>query len=79
MAGLGSVVAAALVAVQYDDGSFSLACQDFGEGSMSNSLPESLFFPLQSGDKHTRTTSIHASKSSPQWLSELRRLWRSVP
>ena len=37
------------------------------------------FFFFLSGDKLAHTKSTLQARISPQWLSELRRLWPSVP
>ena len=50
------------------------ACEDLG-GMFDNSFPPALFF----SQVETRSRKLNSTaKISPQWLSELRRLWPGV-
>ena len=50
-----------------------------GESSANHCLPACSFFLSVSGDQLVLTNSIPKTRISPQWLSEPRRLWTSVP
>ena len=44
-----------------------------------HSFPACAFFFFSNGDQLARTNSTFQARISPQWLSELRRLWPNVP
>ena len=60
-----------------DDDSFFLACEDFG-GRFDDSLPAYAFFFRAEIILRTLLPPFGA-RISPQWLSELKRLWLSIP
>ena len=61
-------------------GGFFLACEDFRR-LFDNSVPTCafLFIYLSVEIRSHVTNSTFQPRISPQWLSELRRLWPSVP
>ena len=62
-------------------GGFFLAVGMLGEGSSIPRLRFFFFFSSSffSGDQLAHTNSTLSARMGPQWLSELRRLWPSVP
>ena len=48
-------------------------------GKVRRFIPHLRFFFFQSGDQFANTNSTFMTRISPQWLSELRWLWTSIP
>ena len=60
---------------------FSSFARTLGEGWTSRSQPAFFvfFLKVEIGDKLAHTNSTLYARISRQWLSELRRMWPSVP
>ena len=63
--------------MHYGGGVFFLACEDFRR-MFHHSFPGPAFFFFFKVEISLRTLILYA-RISPQWLSELRRLWPNVP